>query len=70
MEWSEKKDIFFCYEVLQLELYREKEKIVGRVQVWEKIVNNFNKRVEFKVNKRFVRDYYMVFVEKFKKKIL
>lgn len=70
MEWSEKKDIFFCYEVLQLELYREKEKIVGRVQVWEKIVNNFNRRVEFKVNKRFVRDYYMVFVEKFKKKIL
>ena len=68
MEWSEKKDILLCHEVLQLEPYREKEKTVGRAQAWEKIANNLNKRAEFKVNKRSVRDHYMVLVEKFKKK--
>lgn len=68
MEWSEKKDILLCHEVLQLEPYREKEKTVGRAQAWEKIANDLNKRAEFKVNKRSVRDHYMVLVEKFKKK--
>ena len=68
MEWSEKKDILLCHEVLQLEPYREKEKTVGRAQAWEKIANNLNKRAEFKVSKRSVRDHYMVLVEKFKKK--
>lgn len=68
MEWSEKKDILLCHEVLQTEPYRAKEKTVGRAQAWEKIANNLNKRAEFKVNKRSVRDHYMVVVEKFKKK--
>ena len=69
MEWSEEKNILFCFEVLQLEPYRQKEKTVGRAQAWEKIANNLNKRAEFKVNKRSVRDHYMVLVEKFKKKM-
>ena len=68
MEWSEKKDILLCHEVLQTEPYRAKEKTVGRAQAWEKIANNLNKRAEFKVNKRSVRDHFMVLVEKFKKK--
>ena len=68
MEWSEKKDILLCLEVLQAEPYRAKEKTVGRAQAWEKIANILNQRAEFKVNKRSVRDHYMVLVEKFKKK--
>ena len=47
----------------------KKKKTVGRAQAWEKIANNLNKRAEFKVNKRSVRDHYMVLVEKFKKKM-
>ena len=68
MEWNEKKDILLCLEVLQAEPYRAKEKTVGRAQAWEKIANILNQRAEFKVNKRSVRDHYMVLVEKFKKK--
>ena len=68
MEWNERKDILLCHEVLQAEPYRAKEKTVGRAQAWEKIANNLNKRADFKVNKRSVRDHYMVLVEKFIKK--
>lgn len=70
MEWSEQKDILLCHEVLQAEPYRAKEKTVGRAQAWEKIANILNKRAEFKVNKRSVRDHYMVLVEKLKNKRL
>ena len=70
MEWSEKKDIIPCHEVLQLEAYREKEKTVYRAQAWEKIAYNLYKGAELEVNKRSLRDHYMVLVEKFKKKIL
>ena len=66
MEW--KKDSLLCHEVLQMEPYKAKEKTVGRAQAWEKIANNLNIRAEFKVNKRSVRDHYVVLVEKFKKK--
>ena len=62
MEWNEREDILLCHEVLQP--YRAKEKTVGRSQAWEKIANNLNKRADFKVNKRSVRDHYMVHVEK------
>lgn len=68
MEWNDRKDILLCHEVLQAEPYRAKEKTVGRAQAWEKIANSLNKRADFKVNKRSVRNHYMVLVEKFKKK--
>ena len=55
------------HEVLQLEPYRQKEKTVGRAQAWEKITNDLNKRAEFKINKKSVRDHYMVLVEEFRK---
>ena len=51
-----------------MEPYRAKEGTVGRAQAWKRIANNLNKRAEFKVKKRSVRDHYMVLVEKFKKK--
>ena len=60
MEWNERKDILLCHEVLQAEPYRAEN--------WEKIANKLYKRADFKVNKRSVRDHYMVLVEKFKKK--
>ena len=68
MEWNEKRDIILCHEVLQMEPYKAKEKTVGRAQAWEKIANTLNKRAEFKVTKKSLRDHYMVLVEKFKRK--
>ena len=40
---------------------------VDQAQAWKKIANILNKRAEFQVNKRSVRDHYMLLVEKFKK---
>ena len=44
-----------------------KEKTVYRAQAWEKIAYNLYKEGELEVNKRSLRDHYMVLVEKFKK---
>ena len=38
-----------------------------RAQAWEKIAYNLYKEGELEVNKRSLRDHYMVLVEKFKK---
>ena len=68
MEWSKRKDILLCKEILQVEPFKTKEKTVNRAQAWQKVADNLNKCPEFKVTKRSVQDHYKVLVEKFKRK--
>lgn len=71
MEWKEEHDVLLCREILVSQPFKFKERTVERGKIWDEIANRLNncQTLNFRVNKRSVRERFKLIKEKFKRKI-
>ena len=70
MEWTEKRDVVLCREVLVVEPFKFKKGSVEKGKVWTEIAASLNscRELKFRVTQKSVRERFSLLEAKFKSK--